>query len=72
MADKQKILQISVYVENLESGKEISSRTEVIEGLPDWHSIIQNEVEGRLIKRVQEESSTLESMIVTGKSQLNT
>lgn len=67
LADKQKILQISVYVEHVESEKRMGRRSKVIQGLPDWHSIVQKEVQGELIKRVQEESPALGSMIVTGK-----
>ncbi|KAJ2982302.1 hypothetical protein NQ176_g1475 [Zarea fungicola] len=63
--DNGYILQISVYVEDVEIGERISRRAEVIKGLPDWYSIIQEEVKGKLIKRVQEESSTVGSMIVT-------
>ncbi|KAK9438318.1 cell surface metalloreductase (FreA) [Metarhizium brunneum] len=36
-------------------------------GLPDWCSIMREEVEGKYIKRVQEEASTRGDMIVTGK-----
>lgn len=62
-----KILQISVYVENVDRQKKISPRAEVIKGLPDWCSIMREEVEGKYIKRVQEEASTRGDMIVTGK-----
>ncbi|KAJ3494077.1 hypothetical protein NLG97_g4307 [Lecanicillium saksenae] len=63
--DNGYILQISVYVEQVQIGQRISRRAEVIKGLPDWHSIIEEEVKGKLIKRVQEESPTIDSMIVT-------
>lgn len=63
--DNGYILQISVYVEHVNLEKRISRRAEVIKGLPNWHSIVQNEVKGKLIKRVQDESSVLGSMVVT-------
>lgn len=62
-----KILQISVYVENVDRQKKLSPRAEVIKGLPDWYSIIGEEVAGKNIKRVQEEFSPRGDMIVTGK-----
>jgi hypothetical protein len=62
-----KILQTSVYVENVDRQKKISPRTEVIKGLPDWYSTIREEVAGKCIKRVQEESSPRGNTIVTGK-----
>jgi hypothetical protein len=39
----------------------------VIKGLPDWYSIMKEEVAGKYIKRVQEEASTRGDMVVTGK-----
>lgn len=65
---KVQILQISVYVENASVQKKISRRAEVIKGLPDWYAIIRDEVTGKYIKRVQEESPTRGNMIVTGKT----
>lgn len=41
-------------------------RAQKIKGVPDWKSIIKDELDGRKIKRVQEEVNTGMSMIVTG------
>ncbi|KJZ70774.1 hypothetical protein HIM_09824 [Hirsutella minnesotensis 3608] len=63
---------ISVYVEDVQRSDKISSRAEVIKGLPDWYSIVKDEVAGKYIKRVQEEASTRGDMVVTGKCLLLT
>lgn len=65
ICNRAQILQISVYVEHVKKGKRISPRALVIKGLPPWLSIFQAEADGKLIKRVQEESSARGSMIVT-------
>ncbi|XP_044715029.1 uncharacterized protein HRG_11297 [Hirsutella rhossiliensis] len=60
-----KILQISVYVEHAKRDDKISPRANVIKGVPDWDTIVREEVAGKHIKRVQEEAKTRENMIVT-------
>ena len=60
-------MQISVYVENLNIEDKLKVRAKVIKGLPDWFSIIQDEVSGRYIKRVQDEAKAREDMVVTSR-----
>lgn len=43
----------------------MSPRAMVIKGLPPWLSIFEAEADGKLIRRVQEESSARGNMIVT-------
>ena len=70
--DSEKILQLSVFVEDLDpkEDKIISPRAEVRKGPADWHAIIGDEIAGKYIKRVQQETFAPESIIATGKGSL--
>ncbi|POR31235.1 Uncharacterized protein TPAR_08558 [Tolypocladium paradoxum] len=59
------ILQISVYVEHAKRDDKISTRANVIKGLPHWGTIVQEEAGGKHIKRVQEEAKAREDIVVT-------
>lgn len=62
-----KILQISVYVNDLPKEAKISKRAEVRRGPPPWRDICRDEVDGEYINRVQKENPKRGDMIVTGK-----
>lgn len=68
LTDKHQILQVSVFVEQLNEACDLGRRAKVMVGLPDWSGIMRSESEGRLIRKVQEEEATRDDMIVTGKS----
>ncbi len=61
------ILKISIYIEQVRKEDRISRRATVKKGIPDWRTILREEAEGIYIKKVQEESSSTDSMIVMGK-----
>ncbi|RSL52058.1 hypothetical protein CEP51_015115 [Fusarium floridanum] len=61
------ILKISIYVEQIPMGDDISPRATVIKGLPDFDTITREEVEGKHIRRVQEEAKSREDMLILGE-----
>lgn len=61
------ILKISIYVEHVRKDDKISRRATVLKGSPDWRTIVREEVEGKYIRKVQEEQSSRDDMIVMGK-----
>lgn len=56
-----------MYVENLKIEDKLKARAKVIKGLPNWSGIIQDEVSGKYIKRVQDEAKAREDMVVTSR-----
>ncbi|OBS20597.1 hypothetical protein FPOA_06950 [Fusarium poae] len=58
------ILMISTYIEDLHKIDNLSPRATVIKGSPDLKKIIQDEAEGKYIKRVQKEAKRRETMLV--------
>ncbi|RSL49678.1 hypothetical protein CEP51_015452 [Fusarium floridanum] len=58
------ILKISIYVENLPKGDDLSPRATIIKGSPNLEAITREEVEGRYVRKVQKEAKEREDMIV--------
>ncbi|KAK1656995.1 hypothetical protein BDP55DRAFT_639143 [Colletotrichum godetiae] len=48
------ILKISIFVRHISQGHDISSRATIAKGAPDFNAIIREEVEGKYIRRVQD------------------
>ena len=59
-------MKISIYVKYIRKDDRISRRATVIKGSPDWRTIVREEVEGKYIRKVQEEQSSRDTMIVIG------
>ncbi|KAF4331641.1 cell surface metalloreductase [Fusarium beomiforme] len=59
------ILQVPIFVEQLDKVFELSSRANIMVGLPDWDSVVRKESDGGLIRRVQEEENDRGELIVT-------
>jgi len=58
------ILKISIYVKHVRKDDRIGRRVTVTKGSPDWRTIVREEVEGKYIRKVQEEHSNRDDMIV--------
>ncbi len=60
------ILKISIYVKDVRKDDRIGRRATVTNGSPDWRTIVREEAEGKYIRKVQEEHSSRDAMIVVG------
>ncbi len=64
----RQILKISIYVKQVQRDDRLGRRATVTKGSPDWGTIIREEVEGKYIRKVQEEHSSRDDMVVMGKA----
>lgn len=69
-ADSHQILKISIYIEHISQSHDISPRATIVKGTPNFDTILREEVEGKYIRRVQENAKSREDMIVLGKLSL--
>ncbi|KAK1712145.1 hypothetical protein BDP67DRAFT_438113 [Colletotrichum lupini] len=58
------ILKISIFVQHISQGRDISPRATIAKGAPDFDAIIRGEVEGKYIRRVQDNEKGREGMMV--------
>ncbi|KAK1989752.1 hypothetical protein LX36DRAFT_676348 [Colletotrichum falcatum] len=58
------ILKISIYIEDIFQGDDISPRVTIMKGIPDFDAILREEVEGTYIRRIQKNEKKRENMMV--------